>query len=143
MAAMDASPPSWRADPSSNLCLNHFPASPPPPAALLNHLFPAAVRPANLRHGLPEERLPRLGAGNRPNADLAATKAGEGFDPVRVKLAREFLRVGMADAEGYERADVPENGGAHGRRHLVEILMADHEGQAVFARLGQDRGEGV
>lgn len=80
-------------------------------------------------------------------------QAGEGveFREVEEIARREFvaefsgedLGVAVAHAEGYEAADVAEDGLADGERELIDILMAEGEAEAVFAGLGEDAGEGI
>lgn len=57
-------------------------------------------------------------------------------------VAKDF-GVGVADAEGYQGANVPEDGLADREGELVDVLVRESEAETVFASLGQDGGEGV
>src|SRR5438445_9017540 len=96
---------------------------------------------ADFSHSLRQERLTGYAIRNRPDAHLTAVKSGQCLDAIGIKLAGQFFGVGMPDTEGYQRADIAEDRGAHRRRNLIEVLMPDDERQAVLAGFGQNRGE--
>lgn len=74
-------------------------------------------------------------------------ETGEIDEGVGVEFVAEFVGedfgVGVADAEGDEVADVAEDCGADGWGELVDVLVAEGEGEAVFPGFGKDAGEGV
>jgi hypothetical protein len=64
---------------------------------------------------------------------------GEGL----AEFPREDFRVGVADAEGDERADVAEHGLPDGKRELVDVLMREGKAEAILAGFGENGSEGV
>ncbi len=59
------------------------------------------------------------------------------------ELAVQVFGVVEADTEGDECADVAKDGLPHGGGELCDVLMAQGEIEPVFARLGEDSGEGL
>lgn len=76
--------------------------------------------------------------------NLKAIEANEGFQrKFSAEFAVQDFRIGLPDPEGDERTDIAENGTAHCRRNLLDVLMREREAEAVFARFGEDADEGV
>src|ERR1700690_4061602 len=61
----------------------------------------------------------------------------------REKLARELLRVDVADAESYQRPDVPENRMGHALRKLMDILVGEDEAEPILPSFRQYGRENI
>ena len=85
------------------------------------------------RHAILEEPRPAREVGKVEQRVIAA-------EP---DLLGEERRVGRAGAAGEQRADIAEDRGAQPLGQLLEILVGDGEGEAVFARFGENEREAL
>src|SRR3954452_22426162 len=62
---------------------------------------------------------------------------------VAAELVLQDARIGLSHPEGNEVAGIAEYALPDLVRELVKVLMREDEREAVFPRLGEDRGQGV